>query len=395
MKFYQPLLLSIGALALAGSAFAQVPAKNDTSDTSQNTGMGTGALGGPAAKNNGSGNTASGFFALTSNTTGNANTASGASALQSNTTGRSNTAIGVGALQASTTGNSNTASGDSALGNNTIGGANTADGSAALLFNTTGSNNSALGYQALYKNKTGGQNTASGVNALYSNVGNYNTATGYEALYHHTSGTYNIALGWQAGFALTTGSHNIDIANPGESTDGLAADSGVIRIGTLMPTALQTLTYIAGIYDNTSVSGLAVVIDSDGQLGTVSSSERFKTAIAPMGSNMTKLQQLRPVTFRYKADPQGTMRYGLIAEAVAKVYPELVIRDRTGRIDGIRYDELAPILLNEVQHQAAEIRDLKQQQKHFVTQAELKDLKQELQAALTKQQAQEELVANR
>jgi hypothetical protein len=357
--------------------------------------MGTGALGGPAAKNNGSGNTASGFFALTSNTTGNANTASGASALQSNTTGRSNTAIGVGALQASTTGNSNTASGDSALGNNTIGGANTADGSAALLFNTTGSNNSALGYQALYKNKTGGQNTASGVNALYSNVGNYNTATGYEALYHHTSGTYNIALGWQAGFALTTGSHNIDIANPGESTDGLAADSGVIRIGTQMPTALQTLTYIAGIYDNTSVSGLAVVIDSDGQLGTVSSSERFKTAIAPMGSNMTKLQQLRPVTFRYKADPQGTMRYGLIAEDVAKVYPELVIRDRTGRIDGIRYDELAPILLNEVQHQAAEIRDLKQQQKHFVTQAELKDLKQELQAALTKQQAQEELVANR
>jgi hypothetical protein len=389
MKFYQPLLLSIGALALAGSAFAQVPAKNDTSDTSQNTGMGTGALGGPAAKNNGSGNTASGFFALAGNTTGNANTAAGASALQSNTTGRSNTAIGVAALQASTTGNSNTASGDSALDNNTTGDTNTADGSAALLFNATGSNNSALGYQALYKNKTGGQNTASGVDALYSNVGNYNTAAGYQALYHHTSGTYNVALGAHAGFALTTGSHNIDIANPGDASDGVAADSGVIRIGTQMPTALQTLTYIAGIYDNTSVSGLAVVIDSDGQLGTVSSSERFKTAIAPMAHNMAKLQQLRPVTFQYKADPQGTLRYGLIAEEVAKVYPELVIRGAQGRIDGIRYDELAPLLLNEVQQQASEMHDLKQQV------AELRNLNQATQAALRKLEAKDQFVAQR
>jgi hypothetical protein len=104
-----------------------------------------------------------------------------------------------------------------------------------------------------------------------------------------------------------------------------------------------------------------VVVGSNGELGAVSSSERFKTAIAPMGSSTAKLQQLRPVTFHYKTDFKGTLRYGLLAEEVAKVYPELVVRDEKGRIDGIRYDELAPMLLNEVQRQASEIRDLQQQ----------------------------------
>jgi hypothetical protein len=176
----------------------------------------------------------------------------------------------------------------------------------------------------------------------------------------------------------------------------------VIRIGTEVPTALQTKTYIAGIYDNTAVVGIGVVIDSNGQLGTVSSSERFKTDIAPMGSNTSKLQQLRPVTFHYKADPQGTQRYGLIAEEVATVYPELVVRDKNGRIDGVRYDELAPMLLNEVQQaqmkiaaQDAEISQLKQQQKNFATQAELNDLKQQLQAALAALRSKDQLVAQR
>ena len=118
---------------------------------------------------------------------------------------------------------------------------------------------------------------------------------------------------------------------------------------------------IAGIYGNSSVSGLPVVIDSDGQLGTVSSSDRFKTDIAPMESTSANLQGLRPVTFRYKADRHGTLRYGLIAEDVATVYPELVVRDREGRIDGVRYDELAPMLLNEVQLRQARIDRLKRQ----------------------------------
>jgi hypothetical protein len=184
----------------------------------------------------------------------------------------------------------------------------------------------------------------------------------------------------------------------------------VIRIGTQVPTALQTKTFIAGIY-NVPLTGNAVVVTSTGQLGVAAvSSERFKTAIAPMGSNTAKLQQLRPVTFKLKSDAKGTRQYGLIAEEVAKVYPELVIRDGSGRIDGVRYDELAPMLLNEVQQQqrineaqAAEIRDLKAQQLATGAQqlrmqqqvAELKALNQATQVALRKLQAKDALVANR
>jgi hypothetical protein len=186
----------------------------------------------------------------------------------------------------------------------------------------------------------------------------------------------------------------------------VAGESGTIRLGT---TPTHTAAYIAGIYHN-SLSGLPVVVTSTGQLGVEGkSSERFKTAIAPMGSDTAKLGQLRPVSFRLKSDATSTRQYGLIAEEVAKVYPELVIRDETGRIDGVRYDELAPMLLNEVQKQqstvqtlseqnaaqAAEIRDLKQQQMQFATQSEVNDLKQQLQAALLKVHAQDELVVQR
>jgi hypothetical protein len=181
------------------------------------------------------------------------------------------------------------------------------------------------------------------VQALYGNkTGNYNTASGTDALYSNTTGSTNIAEGYKAGYNLTTGSNNIDIGNL-----GVAAESGTIRIGT---TSTQTKTYIAGIY-GTSVTGSTVVVSSTGQLGVTVSSERYKTAIAPMGSNTDKLQQLRPVTFHLKTDPKGVLQYGLIAEDVAKVYPDLVIRNESGRIDGVRYDELAPMLLNEVQRQ--------------------------------------------
>jgi polyhydroxyalkanoate synthesis regulator phasin len=186
----------------------------------------------------------------------------------------------------------------------------------------------------------------------------------------------------------------------------VAAESGTIRIGT---TSTQSKTYIAGIY-GTSVTGSAVVVSSTGQLGVTVSSERFKTDIAPMSSASEKLQQLRPVTFHLKSDPHGPLQYGLIAEEVAKVYPELVIRDESGRIDGVRYDELAPMLVNEAQQQKkqrvaqaiknagqdariaaqdAEIRTLRRQV------AELQDLKQELRAALAKPNATDKLVADR
>jgi hypothetical protein len=219
------------------------------------------------------------------------------------------------------------------------------------------------------------------------------------ALASNTTGSNNIGEGWQSGINLTTGSYNIDIGNA-----GVSGDTNLIKIGTQ---GTQKATYIAGIY-NVALSGSAVVVTSTGQLGVSSaSSERFKTAIAPMGSDTAKLEQLRPVTFRLKSDATGTRQYGLIAEEVAKVYPELVIRDQNGRIDGVRYDELAPMLFNEIQQQhvqmakefdvqaranaaqAAEIRDLRQQV------SDLKDLKQELHAALLKLHAKDELVAQR
>jgi hypothetical protein len=432
----------ICALALAGAAYAQVPATNDTSDEYDNTGMGTGALGGainsacqigesPSSKCY---NTAAGYAALGSNTTGgnyntgvgfvvlyqNAsgfyNTASGAGALEQNTTGNDNTAIGFGALSSNilgnnytystgsfntasgaqslyldTTGSDNTASGYEALYSNTSGSNNTASGVIALSHNTTGEYNTASGYGALYSNINGVSNTASGYQTLYANTtGIDNTAAGVHALANNTSGSSNIAEGWHAGYNLTTGSNNIDIGSP-----GAAGDNNTIKIGVQ---GTQTATFIAGIYDH-SRSGNAVVVTSTGELGVLASSERFKTAIAPMESNTAKLGQLRPVTFKLKSDATGTRQYGLIAEEVAKVYPELVVRDEKGRIDGVRYDELAPMLLNEVQKQAAEIRELIRQQKQFVAQAEQLRLVQqqlgELHAALAKLQSKDELVAQR
>jgi len=223
------------------------------------------------------------------------------------------------------------------------------------------------------------------------------------ALASNTTGSNNIAEGYHAGYNLTTGSNNIDIGSP-----GVKAESGVIRIGTITgTTSTQAAAYVAGIYGvKTASAGTAVVIDSSGQLGTVSSSIRYKEDVQPMASASERLLELRPVKFRYKkADASGEkpIQYGLIAEEVAQVYPELVVRDATtGRIDGVRYDELAPMLLNQAQHdeqkiaaQAAEIRGLKLQQKKFATQAEVQDLKRQLQAALLKLRAQDDLVARR
>lgn len=104
-----------------------------------------------------------------------------------------------------------------------------------------------------------------------------------------------------------------------------------------------------------------MVVNSNGQLAVVVSSQHFKTAIAPMGTDTEKLERLRPVSFRLKSNATGTRQFGLIAEEVAKVYPELVIRNESGRIDGVRYDELAPMLLNEMQKQQQKIAAMEQQ----------------------------------
>lgn len=195
---------------------------------------------------------------------------------------------------------------------------------------------------ALYLNDAGHQNTAIGANALYHNGnGNSNTAVGEYALVNSQGGTYNVAIGFKAGYYVGTSSNNIHVGNY-----GVAGDKAVIRIGTQ---GTQSATYIAGISGvPVSGTGVAVVVNSNGQLGIQGSSERFKTAIAPMGTSTEKLEALKPVTFQYKSDPRGERQYGLIAEEVAKIYPELVVRDGNGRILSIRYEELAPMLLNEM-----------------------------------------------
>jgi hypothetical protein len=292
-------------------------------------------------------------------------------ALTGNTTGVNNTAIGYWALSGNTTGSFNSACGYLALSGNTTGGGNTATGYQALFspFGTTAALNTATGFYALRNITEGSFNTATGSLALLENsTGGYNTAYGLEALYLNTTGDNNTALGYQAGANLLTGSNNIDIGNPG----GSSAESGMIRIGSL---GVHTATYIAGITDS-HIRGRNVVISEDGRLGVEGSSERYKTDITTMGSSTANLQQLRPVTFRLKDDPHGPVQYGLIAEEVAKVYPELVIRDGEGKIDGVRYEALAPMLLNEVQQQQKEIVD--QKASIAVLTQQLRDVQQQL-----------------
>jgi len=322
----------------------------------ENTATGAGALllnttgslntanGAFALLNNSTGsfNTATGFQALRNNTTGDSNTANGINALGSNSTGAGNTATGSSALVFNTTGGSNTATGVGALLHNTIGGNNTANGVLALSANTTAGNNTASGHEALLSNTIGGGNTATGVSALQLNIdGNFNTATGINALLSNTSGSSNIAVGFSAGSNLTTGDNNIDIGST-----GFAGESATIRIG---QSGSQTRTFFAGIRGviTGNMDAIPVVIDSVGQLGTVSSSRRFKNEIKPMEQTSEDVLALRPVTFHYNTDKTNTPQFGLIAEQVAEVNPDLVVRDGKGEIYTVRYDAVNAMLLNE------------------------------------------------
>jgi len=287
---------------------------------------------------------------------GSDNTATGVSALGLNTSGSDNTATGLDALGANTTGEDNTATGVSALENNTSGEDNTAAGLDALFTNTTGEDNTASGYQALQLNN-GDDNTATGWIALQANsTGNDNTATGYSALEDNLTGSNNIAVGFEAGTNLSTGSNNIYVGSPG----GLAGESNAIRIGVQ---GTQTATYVAGIFGTPRnlLNSRMVVVSSNGQLGTllgfpssIPSSARYKRDIRNMGAASNGLLKLRPVSFRYKQDPAGALQYGLIAEEVERVYPELVTHGDDGKVEGVRYELLPALLLNEVQKQAKE-----------------------------------------
>jgi hypothetical protein len=285
-------------------------------------------------------NTAEGENALFNLTTGEFNTATGYNALTRNTTGDLNTATGSQALLLNTIGGSNTATGANALFLNGAGSVNTANGAEALYHNTTAFFNTAMGYQALYNNRTGLSNTANGYQALFSNItSGSNTANGVQALYRATGGG-NIALGFQAGVNLTTGNNNIDIGNT-----GVAGESNKIRIGRQ---GTHNGTFIAGI-SGVAVSGTQVVINAVGKLGVVTSSVRFKEDIKPMDKASETIHGLKPVTFSYKKelDPKGIPQFGLVAEEVEKVNPDLVVRDAEGKVYTVRYEAVNAMLLNE------------------------------------------------
>ena len=302
--------------------------------------------------------TALGLGALAANTNGINNTAVGASTLAANTTGFSNTALGARALDSNTTGSGNTGLGHNALGANTTGGSNTAVGPSALQSNTTGFGNSALGFNALADNTTGSNNTAVGGTALANTTGFSNTAVGFGALLQATSGNANIALGSFAGANVTTGSNNIYVGHA-----GLAGDGGTTRIGA----SLQTSTFIAGIRGVTTglANAIPVLIDSQGQLGTTSSSHRVKTDIHDMAEASHGLLRLRPVSFRYRhpaADGARPLQYGRIAEEVAEVFPELVAYTPGGQPETVFYHLLPAMLLNELQRQHREVEALRVRQ---------------------------------
>ena len=361
---------------------------------SYNTATGLGAL----LFNTGDNNTATGAAALLLNTLGALNTAVGTAALESNANGNfntatgafallnnyesSNTANGANALQSNTFGDNNTANGVNALQSNTTGYVNMANGSHALELNLTGNNNTANGGSALLSNRLGSGNTADGHFALSNNYdGDNNTANGAYALEMMGTGSRNIAMGFFAGCALLSGDNNIIIGN-----SGVDSESNTIRIGTVvaglncfvLQQAAHTATYIAGI-SGTAVVGDTVVVDENGQLGTATSSQRFKKAIRPMDKTSEAILALKPVSFQYKSDSKGTLRFGLIAEDVAKVNPELVVRDRDGEIYSVRYDAVNAMLLNEFLKEHRIV----QEQKAIVAQ-----LKQDFQSRLAEQQKQ-------
>jgi trimeric autotransporter adhesin len=385
------ILIPLVLAAFALSPTARAACREGCSDTStflgddallnNTTGVGNTAIGWQALFENttGFGNTASGFTALHDNTTGGSNTAAGDGALFSNTTGSSNTATGANALLFNMTGDNNTASGEGAMQNcitgsnntangfealfgdspdrltgsfntangvqalfsNTTGGSNTASGYLALFSNTTGSFNAADGANALQSNTTGGGNVANGGFALFSNTtGVNNVAEGFDALIDNTTGDNNIAIGLGAGGNLTTGSNNIDIG-----ALGMAGEGNTIRIGTQ---GTQTKTFVAGI-SGAVVRGVPVKVNAAGQLGTTPSSARFKQNIKPMDKASETIHALKPVTFRYKKeiDPTGTSQFGLVAEEVEKVNPDLVVRDEEGKAYSVCYEAVNAMLLNE------------------------------------------------
>ena len=250
-----------------------------------------------------------------------------------------NTAEGQNALFSLTTGGFNTAVGFSSLRSNTDASFNTAIGAGTLLANTAG-NNTAIGAGALLANTAPG-NTAVGAFALLNNsTGDFNTAIGHQALFSNTTGSENIAVGASAASGVSTAHNVICIGHPGDNVSN-SCFIGHIRNVTTVNTAIP------------------VVIATDGQLGTMSSSKRFKKEIKPMDKTSEAILALKPVSFYYNSDKTATRQFGLVAEEVAKVNSDLVVRDKDGEIYTVRYEAVNAMLLNEFLKEHRTVRELK------------------------------------
>jgi Chaperone of endosialidase len=330
-----PILIGIACFALFPNAQAVVPAP-DGGYPGGNTAEGQAAL---FSLTTGGFNTALGFLSLRSNTTNSFNTAVGAGTLLSNMADQ-NTAMGAGALLSNTTGTGNTADGAFALFSNTTAVSNTAVGDRAL-FSNTASSNTAVGFGALVTNSTGGLNTANGSQALSSNTtGGANTAIGQAALENNTIGGANTALGFEAGINVTTASNVICIGTGGSN--------------------VSNTCFIANIRNVTTqnANAIPVLIDSAGQLGTASSSRRYKTDIKAIDKASESILALKPVTFRYKVHKDTAPQFGLIAEDVAEVNPNLVIYDADGKPYTVRYEAVNAMLLNEFLKEYRKVKEL-------------------------------------
>lgn len=379
-------------------------------------------------------NAAVGWFSLESNATGNANTAVGAGALFA-TTADQNTAVGAGALFSNTTGEANAANGVFALFNNTDGSNNTANGPEALFTNRTGQGNTAAGAQALFfndgdpTNNEGSYNSAFGNAALFGNTTGYgNSAFGSGALDSNNSGNFNTADGFLAlggAFAMRdgtvpTGSNNAAFGafslsantegsgNTAIGTSALAGNTGsgntalgigaggavtsannVISIGSIGQN-IDNSCFIGNIYSNIQpVIGTDpdyVTIASNGRLGRSNlngSSRRFKHDIKPMDKTSEVIFALKPVSFRYNKEYDATQRlsFGLIAEDVAEVAPDLVGRNKKGEPESVRYEQINAMLLNEVLKEHKKVQQLEvtvaQQRNDF--EATIAEVRQEIQ----------------
>jgi hypothetical protein len=319
-----------------------------------NTGIGAGAL----ALNTADSNTATGAAALLLNTTGHNNTANGTASLVNNSDGDFNSAFGAFALNNNVDGSANTAVGSQALMTNSGGTSNTAVGANAL-FTNTGSGNTAVGDSALVFNNAGSGNTATGALALFNNtIGNQNIAYGNGALSNSTEGSSNTAIGDSA-LLLATGNDNIGVGASAGS--GVTTADNVICIGAAGSDQSNSC-YIGNIFaQEVALDGVAVLVDSLGKLGVQISSRRFKEEIQPMNKASEVILALKPVTFHYTSDAKNTPCFGLIAEDVAEVNPNLVVRDKNGEILTVRYDQVNAMLLNEFLKEHRKVEQMEKQ----------------------------------